>query len=128
MRVTQNMMINNMMYWTSKQAEKLYGIQTEVAAGKQINKPSDDPAAMDQVLVDRSTISAYGQYESNISQALTWIDASETTLDTIETLAQSAQDYITDQTITQESAREQLKRREVSSWPLWPASQNPCSP
>lgn len=109
MRVTQNMMINNMMYWTSKQAEKLYEIQTEVAAVKQINKPSDDPAAMDQILVDRSTISAYGQYESNISQALTWIDASETTLDAIETLAQSAQDYITDQTITQESASEQLE-------------------
>lgn len=109
MRITQSMMINNMIYWTSKQAEKLYEIQTEVAAGKQINKPSDDPAAVDQILVDRSTISAYGQYESNISQALIWIEASETTLEAIDTLAQSAQDYITDQTITQESAHDQLE-------------------
>jgi flagellar hook-associated protein 3 len=94
MRVTQNMMINNMIYWTSKQTEKLSKVQTEVASGKQINKPSDDPAAIKQVLVDRSTISAYEQYESNISQALTWIEVSETTLDAVDTLLEEAQDIV----------------------------------
>lgn len=94
MRVTQNMMINNMIYWTSKQTEKLSKVQTEVASGKQINQPSDDPAGMGRVLTDRSTISAYGQHESNISQALAWIEVSETTLDAVDTLLQDAQNIV----------------------------------
>lgn len=94
MRITRSMMVNNMEYWASKQTEKLNDAQTVVASGKQINKPSDDPEATGQILKDRATISVYGQYESNISQAQTWIETSNTTLDSVNSLLQEAQDVL----------------------------------
>jgi flagellar hook-associated protein 3 len=97
MRVTHKMMVNNVTYWLSKQAEKLNDAQTKVATGKQINKPSDDPLAEGRILVDRTTISAYAQYQANIDQAITWIEASETTLNAVDTLAQQAQDIVLEQ-------------------------------
>ena len=94
MRITYSMMVKNMEYWTSKQLEKLNNAQTIVASGKQINKPSDDPEAAGQILADRTTISKYGQYESNISQAQTWIKESDTTLNAVSTLLQDAKDIL----------------------------------
>jgi len=94
MRVTYSMMVKNMAYWSSKQSEKLNNAETIVASGKQVNKPSDDPEAAGQILADRTTISKYAQYESNISQAQTWIEESDTTLSTVSTLLQDAKDIL----------------------------------
>jgi len=94
MRITRSMMVNNLIHFTSKQAEELADAQTVVATGKQINKPSDDPIATSLLLSDRTTLSQYGQYESNIAQAMTWIEASETTLDSVSTFLQEAKDVL----------------------------------
>lgn len=94
MRVTQNMMINNAIRWMSKQTEKLNDISTVVAAGKQVNEPSDDPAAAGQVLEDRATISEYAKYIANISETNTWIETSNATLESIGELLETAQDLI----------------------------------
>lgn len=110
MRVTHSMMVNNSMYLTSKQAEKLDNAQTVVATGKQINKPSDDPMAAGQLLADRTMISEYGQYESNIRQAKTWIEADETTLDSVSTFLQEAQEILSSSSSEDASeGTEQLK-------------------
>ncbi|MGV8058098.1 MAG: FlgD immunoglobulin-like domain containing protein [Smithellaceae bacterium] len=94
MRITNSMMVNNMEYWLGKQKEKLNDAQTIVASGQQINKPSDDPAASAQILTDRVTISEYGQYESNIEQAQTWVETSDTTLSAVKSLLDDAQEII----------------------------------
>ena len=80
MRVTQNMMYRNAISWTAKQADKLNDAETISASGKEVNKPSDDPGAAGQILADRTTISKYAQYLSNIDQADTWIETSSETL------------------------------------------------
>ena len=90
MRVTNSMMVNNMSYWVAQQADKLQDAQTAVGSGKKINKPSDDPVAAGQILSDRVSLSQYGQYESNIAQAKTWIDASSATLNTVYSTLQNA--------------------------------------
>jgi len=94
MRVTHSMMVNNMAYWASQQGNKLRDAQTVVGSGKKINEPSDDPLAAGQILSDRASISQYGQYESNIAQAKTWIGVSNTTLDTVSTTLQNARDAV----------------------------------
>ena len=94
MRVTHSMMVNNMAYWASQQGNKLRDAQTVIGSGKQINKPSDDPLAAGQILSDRASISQYGQYESNIAQAKTWIGVSNTTLDTVSSTLQNARDAV----------------------------------
>ncbi|MEN6373915.1 MAG: FlgD immunoglobulin-like domain containing protein [Smithella sp.] len=94
MRITNSMMARNMEYWMAKQMEKLNDASTVVASGQEINKPSDDPSATAQILTDRATISEYGQYESNISYAQTWIKTSDTTLSAVSSLLEDAKDIV----------------------------------
>ncbi len=94
MRITRSMMVNNMIHWTEQQMDKLNDISNIVASGKQINKPSDDPSATGQILSDRATLSLYGQYESNITQAKTWIKTSSSTLETANSFLAEAQEIM----------------------------------
>jgi flagellar hook-associated protein 3 FlgL len=90
MRITNKMMINNSKYWMSKQAEKLSDAEIVSASGKEINKPSDDPSAAAQILEYRSDIAKYEQYQTNIDQASTWIEAGETVYDSLDSLMDQA--------------------------------------
>ncbi|MEN6623309.1 MAG: FlgD immunoglobulin-like domain containing protein [Smithella sp.] len=94
MRMTNSMMANTLAYWTAKQLEKVNELSTTVTSGQRINKPSDDPGGASQVLADRTTISKYARYESNISQAQTWAEESDTTLDAVNTLLTSAKSIL----------------------------------
>ncbi|MFA5180120.1 MAG: FlgD immunoglobulin-like domain containing protein [Syntrophales bacterium] len=114
MRVTQNMMVNDAIKWITKQTKELNDASIIVASGKQINKPSDDPAATEQILADRTTLSSYAQYLSNIDQANTWIEAGNETLEAVSTLLQKAEDIVMDldtaeDNDTASSANEQLE-------------------
>jgi flagellar hook-associated protein 3 len=96
MRVTQNMMVNDAIKWIAKQTKELNDASIIVASGKQINKPSDDPAATKQILTDRTTLSSYAQYLSNIDQANTWVEADNETLEAVGDLIQEAEDIVAD--------------------------------
>jgi len=82
MRITRSMMVNNMAHLTERQLGRLNDASNVVASGKQINRPSDDPSAAGRILSDRASLSRYGQYESNLAQAETWIKISSATLET----------------------------------------------
>lgn len=113
MRVTQNMMVNNAIKWIVKQTKELNDASIIVAAGKQINKPSDDPAAVKQILAERTTLSSYAQYLSNIDQANTWVEADNDTLERVTSLLREAADIVagldTEDGDTAGGAREQLE-------------------
>ena len=94
MRITQSMMVNNMAYWASQQANKLRDAQTVVGSGKKINKPSDDPLVAGKIMSDRVSISQDNQYVSNIAQAEIWKVASNITLDTVSSTLQYARDAV----------------------------------
>ena len=99
MRVTYGMMLNGASQWMSARSEQLYRAETVAATGQRVNSPSEDPAAVGRILEDRATISEYGQYQSNIDQARTWIAVGAETLEAaIEWLnlaADMAQEQIT---------------------------------
>lgn len=113
MRVTQNMMYRNAISWTEKQLNKLNDAEIVSASGKEVNKPSDNPSAAGQILADRTTISAYAQYISNIDQANIWIETSSETLAAANDLMESAEDIIQNiasgSADTTDSALEQLE-------------------
>lgn len=92
MRITSKMMINNAKYWLAKQAERLSKAETVSGSGKQINKPSDDPNAAATILEYRSEIAAYEQYETNLAQTSTWIEAGEEVLDSVDEYLDQALD------------------------------------
>lgn len=94
MRITRSMMVNNMAHLTEWQLGRLNDASNVVASGKQINKPSDDPSAAGRILSDRASLSRYGQYESNLAQAETWIKTSSAILETAGGMLAQAQDIM----------------------------------
>ncbi len=114
MRVTQQMMVDGMMYWITKQSSRLYDAEVKVGSGKEINKPSDNAISTGKILEDRATISKYAQYQSNILQAENWIETGVNILETVYDLLQDAMDVAVEQSSgdldNQDIALEQFMR------------------
>ena len=72
-----------------RQMVQLYKTQEKIATGKRINRPSDDPIGMTQILGYRKTMSSISQYTENITDAKLHINTIETILDTVS-------DFLTD--------------------------------
>ena len=86
MRVTNNTMTNSIVRYLTTQNEALFERQTIIASGKKINKPSDNPIAMGQVLDYRQTLSTIDQYQDNIQRGKTYLDITETNLKLVDDL------------------------------------------
>jgi flagellar hook-associated protein 3 FlgL len=81
MRVTQNITTNNFVSYIHQQSENLLKTQEQVVSQKRINKISDDPIGMGQVLGYRSNLATIDQYGENIDQGVTRLEFNELTLD-----------------------------------------------
>jgi flagellar hook-associated protein 3 FlgL len=101
-------MVENMNHWLARQMERLNESETAVASGKRVNKPSDDPSATARILEDRTTISKYARYQSNIDQASTWIKIGNNILETVYDLLDQAQDIATNQSTGDLSTRKEM--------------------
>lgn len=92
MRITNTMMANNVISNLNKNIVKLVKAQEVVATEKVINRPSDDPIGMSNILSFRSELSAIEQYTRNIVQGKMRIEVSETALDAIDGLVRDAKE------------------------------------
>ncbi|KGX86313.1 flagellar hook-associated protein FlgL [Pontibacillus litoralis] len=81
MRVTQNMLSNNMLRNMNNSYAKMNQYQMQLATGKKINKPSDDPVSAMQAMNYRSNLSGVEQYERNIGEVHKWMDSTDAALD-----------------------------------------------
>jgi len=77
MRITNSMMVSNMMRNINNNLNRLDKIQNQMATGKRISKPSDDPVGMAQVLKLTSDINASEQHKKNADEALSWLETTE---------------------------------------------------
>lgn len=97
MRVTQNITTSTFINYINNHAENLLKTQQQIASQKRINKSSDDPIGMGQVLGYRTNLAATDQYQQNIAQGMTRLEFSEVTLDLasdlIDTARRLAADY-----------------------------------
>ncbi|MBF8982981.1 flagellar hook-associated protein FlgL [Lutibacter sp. B2] len=88
MRITNMMMINNMMGNLNTHLNRMDKIDNQVSTGKRINRPSDDPVGTAQVLKFTSDISAHEQYKKNADEANSWLDATETAVSQLKDVLQ----------------------------------------
>jgi len=86
MRVTSNLMADTVSSSFFKNAEQLLKIQSSIATGKRINKPSDDPVGMGRVLNYRKTLSSIDQYQKNIGSAKSWLNLTDSALGSVDSL------------------------------------------
>jgi len=112
MRVTNNMMMESFKGSLFKNTQLLMKFNERISTGKQINRPSDDPAGMGKVLNYRKTISIVDQYVSNIDRAETQNKITETVLDAVADYIGMTKDIAMDQSmgsVDRQSAAQQVK-------------------
>jgi flagellar hook-associated protein 3 FlgL len=97
MRVTPNITTSNFLSYIYQHAENLNKTQQQIASQKRINKNSDDPIGMGQVLGYRTNLAATDQYQENIERGMTRIEFYEPTLgfasDLVDTARGLAAEY-----------------------------------
>ncbi|NMA66509.1 MAG: flagellar hook-associated protein FlgL [Clostridiaceae bacterium] len=80
MRITNNMLINNMMLSLSNNLNRTQKYQYQLASGKKIRLPSDDPIVASKALKLRTDVSEIVQYKRNTDDAISWMDITESTM------------------------------------------------
>lgn len=80
MRITNNMLINNMMQSLSSNLTRTQKYYNQLATGKKISLPSDDPIVASKALKLRTDVSEIAQYKRNTDDATAWMDITEATM------------------------------------------------
>ncbi|MCL1917097.1 MAG: flagellar hook-associated protein FlgL [Peptococcaceae bacterium] len=81
MRITQNMMTNNLLRNLSNSGTRMIDLQNQLASGARINKPSDDPVGVEIAMRLKSTLSSMQQWKQNVSEGITYMRSTEGVLD-----------------------------------------------
>lgn len=80
MRVTNNMLINNLVYNLNNNLNRLEKLQYQKATGKKFRVPSDDPIGASKSLKFNTDLSKLEQYKRNAKDATSWMSDTEAAL------------------------------------------------
>ncbi|BDG45772.1 flagellar hook-associated protein 3 [Parageobacillus sp. KH3-4] len=94
MRVTQFMLANNMLRNLSNSYERLGKYQEQLATGKKISRPSDDPVVAMKGIAYREDLARVKQYQRNIGEVHNWIDSADDALDKVGLALQRIQELV----------------------------------
>ncbi|HET6460777.1 MAG TPA: flagellar hook-associated protein FlgL [Syntrophales bacterium] len=92
MRISNQTIYQNISSQLSNMTAELNHVQEQMSTGKQINKPSDDPIGATQAMRLKKVLSQIDQYGKNIQQGSSWLDVTNTSLNTISQLISQASD------------------------------------
>ncbi|WP_339788506.1 flagellar hook-associated protein FlgL [Paenibacillus sp. FSL R7-0313] len=81
MRITNNMLSSQLILNLNRNAQQMNNTQTQLATGRKINKPSDDPVGITYSLRYRAELSSNEQYQKNVDSAVSWLDFNDTVMD-----------------------------------------------
>lgn len=88
MRITNNMLVNDFMNNLSTSTNRLSKLQTQLSSGKKINAPSDDPSGTVKALRLHTDLAENAQYSTNVSEAMNFMNASDSSLGDINEVMQ----------------------------------------
>ncbi len=81
MRVTSNSVARDLVANLQQTYQRMDVLQTQLATGKQVRRPSDDPTAVRDSMTLRTAMSANGRYQQNIDDGVAWTQATDSSLD-----------------------------------------------
>jgi flagellar hook-associated protein 3 FlgL len=81
MRITQSMLSSNSLRNLSESYRRMGKYEDQLATGKKINKPSDDPVVAMKGMYYRSNLTEVEQYKRNLSELYLWMENSEAGID-----------------------------------------------
>ncbi len=88
MRITNNMLVKDMLWNANNNLVQMAQRQTELSSGKKIHRPSDDPVGITQVLKYKTDIREAQQYKKNIDDSLGWLQVSESAMHGLKDILQ----------------------------------------
>lgn len=88
MRITNNMLSSNLLRNLSSAQERVNDLQNQLSSGLKINKPSDDPVGIENVLRIKSTISSVTQWKNNADEALSVMNTTDSALGEMTSIMQ----------------------------------------
>lgn len=80
MRITDGMKTAQSVANMRTAQESIHRLQQQISSGLRIQRPSDDPGAASTIMQMRSQVRAAGQFQRNIGQAISRIEAEEAAL------------------------------------------------
>lgn len=80
MKVTNSVVFKNFLFNMRREQEVMKDLQVMAASGKQVNRPSDNPADMQRILRLRQSLTQFDQYDRNIGRGLGMLSVAETSL------------------------------------------------
>ena len=95
MRVTNGMMRTNAMLNMQKNKIAYDKYLQQYNTQKKIQRPSDDPTIAVRALKYRTTLNEIEQYQRNIEDATSWMDATETAIKDVDKVMDNMVQYVT---------------------------------
>ncbi|NMA33953.1 MAG: flagellar hook-associated protein FlgL [Clostridiaceae bacterium] len=94
MRITNNMLINNMIKYIGNNLTRMDKFQAQLATGKKIQVPSDDPVVAARALKLRTDVAEIQQYQRNLKDARSWLEITESALSDMGDIFQRVRELI----------------------------------
>lgn len=94
MRVTQSMLSSNMLRNLSNSYNKMGKLQEQIATGKKVNRPSDDPVTVMKGLGYRMQVDKVHQFQRNIGEVHNWLDNTDDALDHVGSALHRANELV----------------------------------
>lgn len=91
-RITEGMLGRRLLSDLQASTQRIGTVQRQMASGRRIDRPSDDPLATHTALRLRTELAALGSNQRSISDAQGWLDTTESALSAITDVAQRARE------------------------------------
>lgn len=92
MRVTNSMMINNMMRNMNLNLTRMEQTQQQLASGKRFTRPSEDPIGVSRSLRLNTEVAIMDQYKRNAEDSQSWLDTAEVSINNMVSVMQRARE------------------------------------
>ena len=92
MRVTNNMMTQNLLRNLETAQGKMDQLQNQLSSGHRINRPSDDPVGIQNAMRLKNNISSVEQWKNNAAEAVDYMSTTDSTLGDMTSMLQRARE------------------------------------
>ncbi len=92
MRITNRLLADHLVYNLQKTSQRMDELQVQLASGKRITNPSDDPSGTKNAMELRSALNAVGQYQRNVADAQSWLQTTDQALQSFNDLLNRARE------------------------------------
>lgn len=95
MRITQNMLSSQFMRNINLSLTNMQKLQQQLASGKLVSKPSDDPVVAVRSIQYNSQLKEFEQYQRNLGTAVKWMDTTDTVLQEAHNIFKTIREKLT---------------------------------